>query len=256
MRKHLLRAVAVAALLLAAPHFDTKKDIDVLKAMPVPVGMFKGNSPPPAPSYRNTYIDTTNATNYTFNSCDIGTAHSLRVVVLCVFPMGNSAVTSSVTVNGVSATSAVNSGQFSSRACEIWYAAVPSGSSVTIQVNGGAAGTACAISVYAIYPASSTPVDSVGNNTASASITLTDLAKTNGGFTVIAGTHNTAVSTGSASQTGAETITKNFDQSIESGRTVQSWSHVNTATTTTDDYTLSWTGTVNGRGGCAASWGP
>jgi hypothetical protein len=68
-----------------------------------------------------------------FTGVSIGTAASNRVVVVCVGASNNTPVTS-VTIGGVSATAAEQSGG-SANAAELWYASVPSGTTATFDIN-------------------------------------------------------------------------------------------------------------------------
>ncbi len=207
----------------------------------------------PSPfSYRNSYSDTTNTSTYSFASCDIGDAHPLRLVVVGIKYNDNQPAVSSATVGGISATLAVTSGA-QNRSAELWYALVPTGLTATIEVNGGGTYTACAIHVWAGYPASSTPVDAVGTSAASGDITITDLAKTAGGFACFVSGTSTNAATGTLTQTGAETITENFEGSLDASDAHAAMSFIVTATTTADDFTRTWTG-ASGRGIAGATW--
>lgn len=221
--------------------------------MPIPglaAAIVGAEGPPPAFSYRNNYSDTTNQTNYSFASSDLGTPHSTRLVVVGVRYDGSNAV-SSVTIGGVSATLAVASGN-ASRPAELWYAIVPSGETGTIAVNGGGAYAFCHIFVWAGYPASATPVDAVGAQAASGDIVISNLAKTAGGFACFVSSVGTPSATGTLTQTGAETITEDYEATVD-GTASAAMSFIVTATTTTDDFTRSWSG-ADGRGIAGATW--
>lgn len=228
------------------------------KSLAMPVVMAITGSAPPSPSFRNYYEDTSSQTTYTFSSCDIGTAHSSRMVVVCIAASNVPGAVSSCTVNGVSAASVVTSGN-TARHCEIWRAAVTSGTTgVTISVAfSGAGSTNCAIGVYATYPGSQTPVDALGTSGASnANRALTDLAKTAGGFAIFGAVANDTGKTTTVTYTG-ETITKNrentaFDSNVKcyafhSALTISS-------TTTLDDPACAWSATASGVGFVGATW--
>jgi hypothetical protein len=203
-------------------------------------------------SYRNTYTSTANLTTYTFSACDLGALGTNRLVVVGVNAPSNQAV-SSITVDGASATLAITSGS-NARLSEIWYASTNSNATGDIVVTFAGAQTAAAIHVWAGYPASATPVDAVGTNASASSLTLSNVAKTSGGFTVMCSKRNDT-SDVSWTQNGAETITEDHDSDLEAANGISAASHANTATTTTDDYTATFTGST-GCGAAIASWGP
>ncbi len=207
----------------------------------------------PAFSYRNTYTDVTNASSYTFTAADIGTANALRLVIVGVNTQSSDPT--AITIAGVSATKIVETSTGVSRS-EIWAAAVPTGTTGDIVVTAASA-VNCIVHVWAGYPASTTAVDSLGTlGSSPTSFTLTDLAKTNGGFTVMMDMAGSLTVTRSFTQNGAETIIENFDGVQESSRTSGAASHINTATTTLDDYTVTYSATPSGGDFVAASWGP
>ena len=203
-------------------------------------------------SYRNTYTSTANQTTYTFSACDLGSLGTNRLVVVGINAPSNQAV-SSVTIDGVSATLAITSGA-ASRLAEIWYASTNSNATGDIVVTFAGSQTAAAIHVWVGYPTSATPVDAVGTNNSASSLTLSNVAKTSGGFTVMCSKRNDT-SDVSWTQNGAETITEDHDSDLEAANGISAASHVNTATTTTDDYTATFTGST-GCGAAIASWGP
>lgn len=206
-------------------------------------------------SYRNTYLDTVDRTNYTFSSCDLGTPGANRLVIVAV--MTGSANPSAVTVDGVSATRVIESNA-GDGAAELWQAATTANATGDIVVTVASA-LRCVIHVWAGYPASATAVDSASAEVNPATtVVLTDLAKTNAGFTVLFCLKNSVAdspATYTVTQTGAETVVENHDATIESGTSSVAASHVNTATTTTDDYTFTASASVSLRA-VGASWGP
>lgn len=207
---------------------------------------------PPAASFRNTYSDTTNLTTYTFASSDLGTPDCTRMVVVVVSGFGTNAI-SSVTVDGTGATSCGTAVAIDNCRMSMWRAASTANSTGTITVVFAGSMFNCAIGVYALYPSSQTPVDYVTNTGSGATIVISDVAKTNGGFTIlhshIAATGRTVVHT----QNGAETIVEDVDTSIESLASYSYAHHLNTATTTTDDYTATSSGGTNA-GYMGATW--
>lgn len=211
----------------------------------------------PAFAYTNVYSDNSSLTTYSFASADFGTADSLRVNVVAVLTSSAVAVAASgVVINGVTATLAVTSGSAAAgRNVEIWYAANPSGSTGTISVTFASGVVNARIYVWAGYPASATPVDAVGANAASSPQTLTDLAKTSGGFAVFATNRNQSSVTVALTQTGAETITEHDDSTLDALVSTGAMSFGVTATTTTDDFTATWSNSGNS-GVAGATWGP
>lgn len=217
-----------------------------------------GISKASAPSFRNYYEDTSSQTTYTFSSCDIGTAHATRMVVVCIAASNVPGAVSSCTVNGVSASSVVTSGN-TNRHCEIWKAAVPSGSiGVTISVAFSTSGTTnCAIGVYATYPGSQTAVDALGaNGTNVTTRTLTDLAKTIGGVAIFVAVANDTGKTTTVTYT-SETITKDRENTTFDSNTKCYAFHSTmsvAATSTTDDPLCTWSASASGVGFAGATW--
>lgn len=223
-----------------------------------------GEGPPPAFNFRSglaagfsatpAYTDTANAGSRNYATVDVGVDHSTRYSIITSESAGGTGDTAA-TICGVGATAIGNSGS-TARSAYIWGAATGGlGTTCAVTVTHAGTPTAHSMSVYAAYPASVTAVDSSGANTASASPVALDVAKTNAGFTICSVETNNTASTISVAQTGAETVIEDADTDVEAGLSSGSYSHINTATTTTDDYTATISGT-NGRGIICASWGP
>lgn len=205
-------------------------------------------------SYRNTYTNPANQTNYTFSACDLGTPGTNRLVVVAV--LTGSSNPSAVTVDGTSATLVVESNA-GDGAAEIWQAETTANATGDIVVTVAAA-TRCVIHVWAGYPSSATAVDSTSAEATATTVVLSDLAKTDQGFTVLFGLKNTTIGTAVTwvvTQNGAETVVENNDAVVESPVTSVAASHDNTATTTTDDYTFTASASESLRA-AGASWGP
>lgn len=226
---------------LWVPH--EKKLIKQL-AMPGMIGMqSRRSSTVLTPGWKGSYVDTVNGANKSFAGCALGTPHPTRMIVFCATANTDVDVTAA-TVDGTGATlvAAVTSGVH--RRLSMWRAASTANSTGTIALTHGSENNAV-ISVYALYPASHTPVDAgaLGNN--STSVTVTDIAKTNGGWTIIVSIGNHVTATMLLTQNGAETIVKDYEATIEATYDFTTAFHVNTATTTTDDYTSTFSGGVN-----------
>lgn len=205
--------------------------------------------------FRDIYTDDTSLTTYSFANCEFGHGSSIRVVVIAVAcGAGAGRTVSSATIGGVSATLATTTTS-GTQNFEIWYAVVPTGSTGTVAVTWDGACTSCMCYVWSGYPASSTPVDAVGTTGPSASsLTLSNLAKTAGGFAVFAGRSANA-STVTFSSNGAETITEDSDTTaLDSAVGVHAGSFVVTATTTTDDMTATYSVGGDGAGFVGATW--
>lgn len=194
----------------------------------------------PAASFRNTYTNAASQTTYEFATSDIGEAHPYRVVVVIAYPTALDGTVSSMTIGGVSAALAATSGS-ATRNTEMWYAVVPTGATATISVTYTAGILGCAIHVFAVYPTSSTPVDALGAEGSATNLTLSNLAKTAGGFAIF-GTCTDSADTVELTGTGAETITETGNTGFDSSITIACMYFVVTATTTTDDYTATWSG--------------
>lgn len=216
------------------------------------VGFMAGGAPPPPFSFRAAYTNNTGLTTYTFSSCDLGTPNPARMNVVAVAAWAVGQSVSSVTIDGVAATSVGSAVAFDNTRISIWYAPSTANPTGDVVVTFTGAAVNCAVGVYAGYPASQTPVDVVNATGSGATLVLTDLAKTSGGFTILAG-HKVANGTATYTQNGAETITEDADANLGSA-TYNYGSHINTATTTADDYTLTWSAGGTNAGFLGATW--
>lgn len=135
-------------------------------------------------AYRGYRLDTSDASNYTFNTCDIGTESPLRAVLVGVIVHGTgvSASTSlNVTVNGYAASRLAQTQ--SGVLYMSWHIArVPVGTSVTIAVQSSTSALRCGMVWYTFKPNSLSILD-VGVSAATATSTsATDVEVTNGGL--------------------------------------------------------------------------
>jgi len=219
---------------------------------PVPIGVFavagSGGGTSLVNGYRNSYVDATTQTNYSFATCDLGTPHATRMVV--VVARASDIAISACTVDGTAATSVIavtNAG----RRISMWRAASTANATGTIALTNAPAinGT---IHVFAIYPASQTPTGTTSVHGGTSPQTALNLVKTDAGFTII-GVTATGGAAGAVTQTGAETIIEDYDAEVEAGARTMAGHHVNTATTSTDDYTATFVG-ASGVGLVVASW--
>jgi hypothetical protein len=175
--------------------------------------------------------------------------------VIAVTSFGTASI-SSVTVDGVSATVVGTAIAFDNTDVSIWRAASTANATGNVVVTFTGNQSNCLIGVYALYPASQTPVDTVNATGSGTTLVLTGLAKTDGGFTIMCGHKNVASGTAVVTQTGAETVIEAVDTVIESNSLCHHSYHLNTATTTTDDYTLTWSAGGTNAGFTGATWGP
>lgn len=139
--------------------------------------------------YVNRYIQTTNATTYTFASCDLGVASADRRVIIGAHMYGGTSRTlaGTPTINGVNAT-VLTTNTASTGNCILLIANVPTGTTgdIVLQWSSGVAG--CAVSVwYATGLTSDTPV-ATQRSTSTTAPTSGSLATTAGGFIVCAAT--------------------------------------------------------------------
>ena len=206
-------------------------------------------------SFRGQYKTLSTASSHTLTDCDIGIPHPKRVVVVSSF--GRAVTTTGVTIGGVAATAAINYTAVASCFASIWYASVPTGAIGDITVTHVISNVGAQISVWAGYPDSPTPVDALGNGSGGSNFTLTDLAKTAGGFAVFHQVANTTGAVNNLTGTGPETIVKDWEGNAFVDTLtyafISSYSFVVTATSTTEDYTFTST-TSNNESGIGATW--
>ncbi len=196
------------------------------------------NAAPLTPNYRNTYVDTSTATSFTFNNVDFGPAATNRVVHIFIVSLASNnptPVSATTTIGGVAPT--VNSATTGNRAAHLFSAVVPTGDTGTVFIPMSASSVGVLIHVWSGYPSSATPVDAVWGGLNGTPVNVLDVAKTNGGYTIMASVWEIELTTqGTVTQTGAETIIEHYEAASGDIRTNAGF-HMNTATTTTDDYT-------------------
>lgn len=162
----------------------------------------------PSVTYNNSYSSTTNASSYTFSASAIGTADSTRLVVVVAHTNNLSASVSSMTIGGISATSAVSAG--SAQLVSIWYAIVPTGTTADIVLTLGATSNNAVIGVYSLYHIVSTTPTTSNNLTVGGTSNATNTSVKKDGI-IIAGI------TGSTNSTTTWTnATENYDTAVES----------------------------------------
>lgn len=203
------------------------------------------------PSYKGAIGSSTSVSSLTQTNADIGTASSKRVVV--VVTIGRANATTGVTIGGnaatkISTTEAVGT----NRKCSIWYLNVTSGTTATI-VATFAASSSCAFFWYVIYPTTATPLASDVAEGNANTLTISNLAKTEGGYVIAGLTENQSTGTISLTGTGVETIVSNFNANSLMGVMTATYSFAVTQTTTTDDYTATFNTSAN-VALCMASW--
>lgn len=138
-------------------------------------GMFKVGAKPPAAFTYSVY----NASGTSFAGVNFGTAHSKRLIVVVMGTLNTNDATA-CTIGGISATNVVTLDD-NPMVCQIFSAAVPTGTSGTITFTKGSDDTY--ISVYSIYPDSATATATNSSATASTPVTMT-LAVTSGGVSI------------------------------------------------------------------------
>lgn len=218
-----------------------------------------GVSGQPVSKFTGAYENATNSATYNFTNCDIGTPASNRVVVVA-WTANNPRISNptSITVNGVSATSIVETGN-ANRPSSLWRASVSSGSTgvtITVAMGGTNTGQNCVIGVYAIYPSSATPVDSASVASAGGSTTasLTDLAKTASGVAVFV-THTITTTTTCTVTVTGETVVQDAQNTSFGGISYAFHSIIPVASTTTlDDPLATWSATSSERAFVGATW--
>lgn len=156
-------------------------------------------------SYKDTEIDHTDLSSYTFSSKSIGDAHSKRFVVVSVgfvdisTSMSVGDGPSSVTIGGVSATliqkASEKNGSGYLTGASLWIAQVPTGATADVVVNFSETVSNCAVMVYRLVHATGTPLDSgSAQHSSNTPITISSLAYKGAGVAMGAGRDNTGSS--------------------------------------------------------------
>lgn len=204
---------------------------------------------PPTGNYNANTGSNTASTTFTFTSVSIGTASSTRYVVVAMIAQGASASPTSVTVGGISATSAAAAVTSSNRA-ELWIAAVPTGTTANIVVTFAASTTRCAVGSFSVYDITSTTPVNTATSSGSTSMTLS--VNTNANSVVI----GTAFSSGSAPDATWVGVTESYDTdsfSSGGGRTATAGIATGVVSATPRTVTCVITGSSSPVGVCA-SW--
>lgn len=197
-------------------------------------------------------VTSTGATQTVLNM-GLGKPAANRIVIAAITWDGASNTLTSCTINGVTATIVVQTSA-NSRGAAIAYAAVPDDEvgDVVIQLSGIT--TRRQVRLYAAYPASAVPLDSVSGGVVSAAdLTLADLQVADGGFAIVAATHNwdgeLAIAWG-----GVDVPTLEQDWIPTTANRHKSWLIKTTEDATTFDVVLSSVGDVSTKRAVAASW--
>jgi hypothetical protein len=201
-------------------------------------GLRAANKPAASVSYRANYSSITNASSYTFTSCDIGTEAGRDQIVIAVHT-GAGGTVDTVTVGGSSATRISGTGAGLNVA--LWRVGGVTGSTATIEVTMPSTADRCLIAVYALYDLLSvTPIDSDSTFALSGSSSLSRTIDTRNDGVIIA-----MASSNAGSRTFTWTgVTENYDVSLESAHSYSGGSGTSTSnTTTTVSFTIAGGGT-------------
>lgn len=198
----------------------------------------------------------TDLSAYTFSTVGIGTAAADRVTVLGVIPSANGGRTiTGVTIDGLAMTqSAQSAGTNQGQTCGIFHRLHATGTTADFVVTLNSGCTSCAIAVWSIYSVTVAPVDSGSDiATAGTSLLVPNLAIENGGMVCGVAFKRTGGAFGGG-WTGPDGLFASQAMTGDSGFQGMGYYIETSQTTTTDDLTLSWTGSVNA---CTAvaSWG-
>jgi hypothetical protein len=203
------------------------------------------------------YYDASNISSITktFYSCSLGPPAANRLVVLAIKATGLSTgqSISTVTIGGVSASRTTPSAT-PTRHVELWQAVVTSGTTGHVVITASAGSFASiGLGVYAIFPASTVAVDALYASASTAnSVTLTDLAKTAGGVSILASSFNASDGRTAVLTFPGETVTEDRENGAVSY--VFGSVSVNSSTSTTDDPSVTWSGAAANVAIAGATW--
>lgn len=172
------------------------------------------SAPAFALTYRGLQASGTDATSFTFNGYDVGTASSDRIVIVIVWTQAGSNIPVSVTINGNAATAIVSVGVADSRGLSAYFLNVPSGTTADVVISGDGATnfTRGAAGVYTITGTTQTTYEersgaNPNSQTAATSVTTTAVTAPTGGVAI------------AASWLGSATFATTWAQSSGSGTT-------------------------------------
>jgi hypothetical protein len=196
-----------------------------------------------------TYLQSTNSTSdlttYTFSTQNLGTAASDRYIIVNAATSVSSGAgsISSVTVQGISATSVVSKTQAANTANvnTLWIVAVPTGTTGNVVVTAGSAAVRCGIALWsATGLGSATAYDTAVDDTVlgvnpSASTTIDCEAN---GFIVSSSMIGNNATTSGCAWTG---LTERYEQTVESNATISGGSDDFATIQTGLTVTSAWT---------------
>lgn len=164
-------------------------------------------------SFASSAISAADLTTYTFSAAALGTAASNRkIVVAASAAVSTTAIVSTLTVNGVTATFITSSRvrtPNNERLVELWQADVPTGATGDVVVTWSTAENRCGIGVWAVYGAAAAAYATATDNSSPYSQNVVVPA---GGVIIGA-----AYTEGAASNAWTSPMVQNYDQDITEG---------------------------------------
>lgn len=206
--------------------------------------------PVPTASYRTFVSSTSNGATYTFNTVDIGTASTTRLVVVAITGTSSQAsgrTVNSVNIGGISATGYQNPSVI--YVASFWAAFVPTGTTANIIVVFSGTMANCGIGVYDLNNLKSA-ISQGGDSQGVAGGTVINLSLpvTDTGVVIAAGTF----ATGTSSTATWSGVTERYDTLVETGMRTGA-SAIMTASNSA--YAVSCTSSLSNTGrASAASW--
>jgi hypothetical protein len=163
-------------------------------------------------SFASSVVSAADLTTYTFSAAALGTAATNRKIVVAICgAVSTTAIVSTLTVNGVTATFITGSRVRSpdnERPIELWQADVPTGATGDVVVTWSSAQNRCGIGVWAVYGAAAAPHATATDNSSPYS---QNVVVPTGGVIIGASYGLTATS-----HAWTAPMVENYDQTVES----------------------------------------
>lgn len=168
--------------------------------------------------YKTTLTTTTDESNSTFSSVDIGVPHPRRIIILAIFK-GVATTASAWLHSSANVTKFHRAADNGSHEVAIYFLPWAGNSTVETIVVGATSSLRKAVGVYIAYPYDPLPIDSgtaTANTTSDA--TVTNMATAGGGFAIYAGCQQSTLGTFTTTWNGAgaEAVTEDVDAQLES----------------------------------------
>jgi len=200
-------------------------------------------------------VTTSGGTSFTFSSQSLGAADATRYIIVSAGgQVAADNTISSITVQGISGSQVVTSGDGGETRASIWIIAVPTGTTGDVVVTFSGTANNCGIAVYRMVGATSAiPTATASDNSITSNAESASLTIPTGGAGVGYFLMESTITTRTATWTN---LTEDMDQLIESSSAVNSHSSAASLTPGTSTITATASGSLLAAELVLAAWAP